>query len=101
MICGRCEARISKQLPGAQDGFVERQENGLIGGSRGCCQSLNSGNITGYRASPRPARPVFTNPIHLAEKPRTERSDFRKLSTSWKPCGRVADYSLKWIAATE
>jgi|ERR1035438_8269397 hypothetical protein len=69
MICGRCEARISKQLPGAQDGFVERQENGLIGGSRGCCQSLNSGNITGYRASPRPARPVFTNPIHLAEKP--------------------------------
>jgi hypothetical protein len=22
-----------------------------------------------------------------------------KLSTGWKPCGRVADFSLKWIAA--
>jgi len=34
-----------------------------------CCQSSNSGSITGYRASPRPDRPVLANPIHLDVKP--------------------------------
>jgi hypothetical protein len=34
-------------------------------GLRGCSQSLNSGSIAGNRASPRPDRPVSTNPIHL------------------------------------
>ncbi len=47
------------------------------------CQSLNSGSIIGYRASPRPDRPVFTNPIHLAVKPAARASD----RCQWTRCG--------------